>query len=86
MVEKTSKAGGDSILHGEELAGGKHAMEYRAGSTSGKHAGTGSSAGPQAIDGLLHGTSAEDDDWYECACRIMEERPPDETQGVPSNS
>ena len=42
----------------------------------------GNSAGMQAVGGLPRGTSAEDDDWYEYTCHIMEDPPPDETQGV----
>lgn len=70
-----------SFLHGEVLARSKHATEVRAGGTkvvggisddtSNKHAAEGSSVGIQAVSGSPRDTSAEDDDWYEYACRII---------------
>lgn len=78
--------------HGEELVGSQHATNGRAGGTkpigdiegdtSGKHVAKGSSSGTQLVHVILRGTSAEEEEWYKYACRIVEEPAIDDFQGV----
>ncbi len=78
--------------HGEELVGKQHTTDGRAGDTkargdvqgdtSGEHVAEGNSAGTQPIRGTLRGTSAEEEEWYKCACRIVREPATDDLQGV----
>jgi len=77
MVENSATS------HREELVGSQHATDGKAGDTkaisniqgnmSGEHAVEGSSAGTQLVCGILRGTSAEEEEWYKYACRIVQE-------------